>query len=182
MGLSPAPTISQAFNQREIPNPPLSVPIDSHTLARLSTPLTLPPGPPQLTRSQRVFALTTRIDPRSLILKDASEFYLFMEMRAEMQWVSFKMTGPKWVTATLEYNRRLTEKNAKDGRPTIEKSPLALMKKLGEIEPGIIARIAGNNFTCEYLLHSHCMDTQCFNSQAQFGFVLDNALLCSAFG
>jgi hypothetical protein len=59
------------------------------------------------------------------------------------------MTAPKWVAAALEYNRQLTEKNAEDGRPTIEKSLLALMKKLGEIEPGIVARIAGNNFTCE---------------------------------
>jgi hypothetical protein len=84
MGLAPTPTISQAFNQREIPNPPSSAAIDRHTLTWLSTPLTLPPGPPQLTRSQRVFALATRINPRSLILKDASEFYLFMKMRAEM--------------------------------------------------------------------------------------------------
>lgn len=43
--------------------------------------------------------------------------------------------------------------NAPLRRPTFEKNPRALMQLLGDIEPKISARIASNNFVCEYSAH-----------------------------
>lgn len=66
----------------------------------------------RLTKSQRLFSLATQMDVRSLNISGDVEFYLFMEMRAEGQWVSFRMTPPKWVSETSEYNSRMQKRQA----------------------------------------------------------------------
>ena len=124
----------------------------STTLAQKLAPTSvnvfqLPVGPEfeRLTKSQRLFSLATRTDVRSLEISGDTEFFLFMEMRAERQWASFRMTPHKWVTETNEYNARLHKQDAK----AIQKNPRALMDKLIVIEVKIMERIATNNFNCK---------------------------------
>jgi len=127
------------------------------TTANLSDllPLPTPAIEKSLTRSQLLFTIATQIDPRSLLIKGDDEFYLFMEMRAELQWASFNMTSRKWVTATHAYNLRLEESDKKRGiQTTIKKNPQALMDTLGQVEPKIAQRIATNNYMCELMVFS----------------------------
>jgi hypothetical protein len=156
-------------------------------LANLTAPLRLPSGPPKLTRSQRLFSLATEIDIRSLSLKADGEFYLFMDMRSELQWASFHMTSHKWVMATREYNGRLALQNAAAGLPTFEKSPRALMQLLGEIEPQIALRVMSNNFICASLFsytRSCYTDSYIANNSetTQDGYILAETLLCGDIG
>jgi hypothetical protein len=107
----------------------------------------LPVGPEfeKLTRSQRLFSIATQTDVRALNISRDVEFYLFMEMWSERQWVSFRMTPLKWVGETREYNSRLQKQD-----PTmIPKHPRALMDKLIVMEVKILERIATNNFKCK---------------------------------
>ena len=103
-----------------------------------------------LTRSQRLFSLTTNIDPRSLLIQGDSEFYLFMDMRAESKWVSHEMTPKRWVEATADYNKRLVTKQPWSGPSAVLKHPLALSRKLGELEPKLMNRIVEGNYKCKY--------------------------------
>lgn len=104
------------------------------------------------TRSQRLFLLATGISPDSLAIKGHEEFYLFMNMRAEFRWVSYEMTSRKWVEATDEYNRRLVQKC---GTLVPKKNPLALLRKLGEMEQRLIERVLKDDFKCGYCF-VHC--------------------------
>lgn len=78
------------------------------------------------------------------------EFFLFMTMRAERQWASFKMTPLKWVTETKAYNKRLEAANANTNTnvttTTIPKNPRALLEKLLSVETDILERIAKQDF------------------------------------
>jgi hypothetical protein len=128
------------------------VTFSSTTLSQKSAPTSvnvfqLPVDPEfeRLTKSQRLFSLATGTDVRSLEISGDTEFFLFMEMRAEHQWASFRMTPHKWVTETNEYNARLRKQDAK----AIQKNPRALMDKLIVIEVKIMERIVTNNFNCE---------------------------------
>ncbi|KAJ7150810.1 hypothetical protein C8R46DRAFT_1229750 [Mycena filopes] len=69
--------------------------------------------PPKLTRSE-----------------NGAEFYLFVEMRQELQWKASDMTSKKWANAVGEYNVRLARKVP----GAIAKTPRALVNKLGEVE------------------------------------------------
>jgi hypothetical protein len=69
-----------------------------------------------------------------------------MEMRAERQWASFRMTPPKWVVEMREYNSRLQKQEAN----SIAKNPCALMDMLIVMEVKILERIATKNFKCEF--------------------------------
>lgn len=135
----------------------------------------LPVGPEfeRLTKSQRLFSLATQMDVRSLNISSDVEFYLFMEMRAERQWASFRMTPPKWVTETSEYNLRLQKRQAN----SIPKNPRALMDKLILMEMKILERIATKNFKCESSSHV-CELTKLtpFTSEEEFGHILDSRL------
>ncbi|KAH9940973.1 hypothetical protein B0H21DRAFT_697284 [Amylocystis lapponica] len=102
------------------------------------------------TPSQRLFSIATGIHPRSMTISSNDEFYLFMDLRNERKWASFEMSPRKWVIAANEYNARLETFNRSRGTTTIRKTPRALMDKLGEIEPKILARIASGRYTCEY--------------------------------
>lgn len=102
-----------------------------------------------LTKSQRLFTIGTRIDPRSLSISTDVEFYLFMDMRSERGWATFNMSAHKWVTETSEYNRRLTDRNTQLSQSTIPKNPRALLDKLVMIESKVIERLATGNYSCK---------------------------------
>ncbi|EIW64988.1 uncharacterized protein TRAVEDRAFT_159779 [Trametes versicolor FP-101664 SS1] len=103
-----------------------------------------------LTRSQRLFSVATGVDPRSLSFPrnaDAEEYFLFMRLRKEQQWASFRMTPFDWVCAASLYNTELQKLNRERGRALVMKTPRALMEKLGELEPDILGRIATDNYS-----------------------------------
>lgn len=68
------------------------VPRLSESSFKLMQPLP-PPPTAGLTRSQLLFSIGTAMDIRSLAVHGDTEFYLFMDMRAEFQWTSFAMTS-----------------------------------------------------------------------------------------
>lgn len=122
--------------------------------------LPLPDDMSGLTRSQWLFSIATNIHIDSLTIKDANEFFLFMEMRRESKWASFNMTPKRWVLATEEYNTRLAQiLNV----PTlaVKKNPRALMTKLSEIEAIILTRLSTQNFTCKRLIVRLQRDVEC---------------------
>ncbi|KAG2106101.1 hypothetical protein BD769DRAFT_1366791 [Suillus cothurnatus] len=109
------------------------------------------------TRSQRLFSISTGIDPRSLTFQSSDEFYMFMDMQAEFKWLSYQMTSKRWVLATEEYNRRLMKKN---GQSVVPKNPQALLRALGDIEPKLMSKITKNDYTSrrnsESFWRRHC--------------------------
>jgi hypothetical protein len=111
--------------------------------------LPVSPDLQRLTKTQRLFSISTRTDIQSLTILGDIEFFLFMEMRAERGWASFKMTSQRWVTETTEFNLRLEKKNEAENRQTIKKNPRALLDKLLAIEVKVLERIAMNNYKCE---------------------------------
>ena len=115
-------------------------------------PLPLPADKSSLTRSQLIFSLATQTDPCTLKIQRGDEFFLFMDLRKEHQWASFKMTSHKWVLATKAYNLRLQSSCSSKGHSYVAKNPRALMDKLGEVEQMIAQRIATSNYlcTCDY--------------------------------
>ncbi|KAG2113704.1 hypothetical protein DEU56DRAFT_692292, partial [Suillus clintonianus] len=99
-----------------------------------------------MTRSQHFFTIATRIDARAMQITGDTEFHLFMAMREEFKWVSFKMTPRQWVLATETYNLRLEDQNHADGLNTVKKNPQALLRKLGDIEVAVMTRIAKDDY------------------------------------
>ncbi|KAG2335241.1 hypothetical protein BDR05DRAFT_846031, partial [Suillus weaverae] len=83
-----------------------------------------------MSRSQHFFTITTRIDAHAMEISSSVEFHLFMDMRAEFAWISFKMTPKQWAAATETYNNRLEEKNHTNGSKMVKKNPQALLRKL----------------------------------------------------
>lgn len=110
----------------------------------------------KLTRSERLFSVATQVDIRSLTISGDSEFYLFMEMRAERKWASFRMNSHKWVVETDEYNKRLEAKNQQSSLSTVKKNPRALLEKLIAIEAAVLRRLATQNFTCKFTSAALC--------------------------
>lgn len=95
----------------------------------------------------------TQTDARALEIKGDHEYYLFMTMRAERNWLSYKMTPQRWATDTAEYNTRLAAA-AKEGKwDFVEKNPTALVTKLVSMEVKILQRLATGNFKCELPLN-----------------------------
>lgn len=125
-------------------------------------PLPLPADKSSLTRSQLIFSLATQTDPRTLSIQRGDEFFLFMDLRKEHQWASFKMTSRKWVLATKAYNLQLESSCSSKDHPKsyIAKNPRALMDKLSEIEQMIAQRITTGNYlcTCVYYFSFLAMD------------------------
>ncbi|KAI0686377.1 hypothetical protein C8T65DRAFT_591216, partial [Cerioporus squamosus] len=101
-----------------------------------------------LTRSQQMFSLATGLDPRSIAFtrpeKDA--FFLFMELRKELQWATFKMSSRDWVVAATLYNQAVEKKNAAEGKALVRKTPRALLDKLHEVELAIIQRVGKGDY------------------------------------
>ncbi|KAF9032463.1 hypothetical protein BDZ89DRAFT_1063369 [Hymenopellis radicata] len=127
----------------------------SSTSERLSTLQNSLPPPKfspgrnkQLTRSQLLLMHHTNIDPRSLSVSSPSEFYLFMDLRAEHQWASFSMSPAKWKDATRLYNQALQSLSEK---PTsqftfVAKSVKTLMDKLNTVEAQVLRRSQTGDF------------------------------------
>jgi hypothetical protein len=112
--------------------------------------LSLIPRPPGMTRSQHFFTIAMRIDARAMQILGNIKFHLFMDMREEFAWISFKMTPKQWALATETYNTRLEEKNrANNMLNTVKKHPQALLRKLGEIEVVVMNRVVKKDFKCE---------------------------------
>jgi len=145
----------------QLPTPPTTVPSTTITgggislcqptvSPALNSELSPPLPPPGMTRSQHFFTIATRIDARAMQISGDTEFHLFMDMRAEFGWISFKMTPKQWALATETYNTRLEEKDRANGRPeTVKKHPQALLRKLGEIEVMVMNRMVKTDFKCE---------------------------------
>ena len=123
--------------------------VNDMSINLLTRPLPLP-SHSKLTRTQLVFSVATSIDPRMLRINGDTEFYLFMDMRAEFQWTSFAMSSQKWASATHIYNSRLEDAAKKKGVLAIKKNPHALMDKLAEIEQKISERMIKQHFNCKF--------------------------------
>ena len=119
----------------------------SSNISSLTQPLPVPTVT-GLTRSQSLFSILTGINAHALSIKTKDEFFLFMDMREELGWVSYNMTSRRWVLATMNYNSRLEALNSAKNIVTIPKHPRALMEHLGVVETKIASRIARNDFTC----------------------------------
>jgi hypothetical protein len=104
-------------------------PFTSSDISSLTQP---PPVPTMtgLTRSQSLFSTLTGINVHVLSIETSDEFFLFMDMRAELGWVSYNTTSRRWVLATASYNFRLEALNSAKNIVTIPKHPHALMEHL----------------------------------------------------
>lgn len=103
-----------------------------------------------LTRSSRLFSVLTQMDARSLSIAGNDEYYLFMDMRLELRWLSYEMTAIKWTRATNDFNTRLATLNSSKGIiRTVKKHPRALQDKLSEVEKQISGRIKRQDFVCK---------------------------------
>ncbi|THG93316.1 hypothetical protein EW026_g7888 [Hermanssonia centrifuga] len=126
----------------------------------LCVPLPLPPSS-KLTRSQLLFNILTGVDHRALIITGDVEFFLFMDLRKEFQWASFRMTPRGYVEATQLYNEQLERVNRANGHTTVRKNPRALMNKLAEIEPRILQRLATQDFKSRTAGTTSFWETHC---------------------
>lgn len=125
--------------------PPLAT--DIKTLSRrLPAPSgsTLPP-------SSQLFSNLTKVHAGALSIGRGDEYFLFMNMRAERGWASFKMNNVRWAQATCEYNVRLQKKippsQHYDG---MKKHPRALIDKLASVEGVVLRRINTKDYMCTY--------------------------------
>ncbi len=95
-------------------------------------------------------SIITGFDLRSLSFsKDEhhnDEFYLFMDLRKQYQWVTYKMSALAWVQAASLFNTTLENKK---GKSAVRKTPRALMEKLEEVEKVVHHQIKHNDFMCE---------------------------------
>ncbi|KAF8973794.1 hypothetical protein BDZ97DRAFT_1751761 [Flammula alnicola] len=142
---TPGPASSTSGSQAAVTQQALP---PRHLLEMLRRPLPLPSAlrTKGLTRSQLLFSVGTSIDPRALQITGDDEFYLFMDMRAEFQWISFGMTASKWASAAKIFNDRLEVVGKKKNIEIIKKNPRALVDKLNAIEPKISDRILKGNY------------------------------------
>ena len=114
-----------------------------------TTRVPLPPDGAGLTRSQRLFTISTGVHVDSLTIARGDKFFLFMKLRAQHQWASFRMTAPKWVEATKAYNAELELANRSHNRNSTLKNPRALAAMLGTVEATITNRLIAGNYRCE---------------------------------
>ena len=114
-----------------------------------ATRVPLPPDGAGLTRSQRLFTISTGVRVDSLTIARGDEFFLFMKLRAQHQWASFRMTAPKWVEATKAYNAELELANSSHNRNSTLKNPRALVAMLGTVEATMNDRLITGNYQCE---------------------------------
>ncbi|KAG0697389.1 hypothetical protein DFH29DRAFT_878740 [Suillus ampliporus] len=146
------PTATGASTQHQLPTAtPDSTPPDPVAVispAAINSAATLAPilRPPGMTRSQHFFTIATRINAHAMQISGDIEFHLFMDMRVEFTWISFKMTPKQWAVATETYNDRLEEKSRASGLEMVKKKTQALLRKLGEIEVAVMNHVAKNDF------------------------------------
>ncbi|KAJ3474317.1 hypothetical protein NLI96_g12526 [Meripilus lineatus] len=171
---APAPPTSAFFNFT-LPTPPTPVPVagpSNKSLARQVSGRTINndhalPQPLQLPRespSRQLYAKLTGIPISTFKIEHGPEFFLFMEMRANGNWIAHKISPRSWIRLTQEYNDALEVKNTSLGLLTIRKNPRALMEKQGEVEKIILGRLAARNFasssgnTSFWERHCHAVD------------------------
>ncbi|KAI1781716.1 hypothetical protein LXA43DRAFT_907964 [Ganoderma leucocontextum] len=102
-----------------------------------------------LTRSQRMFSIASGgINPRSLSLSsiDYEEFKLFLQLRARYRWTTSTMSPYHWVCAASAYNKGLEQLNESTDVLRPLKTPRALMDKLFQLEPKLIAQIISDDY------------------------------------
>ncbi|KAI1782342.1 hypothetical protein LXA43DRAFT_906053 [Ganoderma leucocontextum] len=102
-----------------------------------------------LTRSQRVFSIASGgVHPSSLSLTsiDYQEFNLFLRLRSRYRWTTSTMSPYHWVCAASVYNKELEQLNETTHTPRPLKTPRALMDKLFQLEPKLIARIISEDY------------------------------------
>jgi hypothetical protein len=109
----------------------------------------LPQDDAGLTRSQRLFTISTGVHVDSLAIGRGDEFFVFMKLRAQHKWASFRMTPLKWVKATKVYNAELESVNRSHNRNTTLKNPRALVAMLGTVEAMVADRLMTGNYKCE---------------------------------
>ncbi len=117
----------------------------------MTAPLALPftPSSSKLTPSERLFHLSTLVNPQALKIGESLEFFTFMDLRASEKWTSFAMTSHMWVKATVRYNTTLADRCRAQGLEVPPpKLPRALVDKLHDVEGQIVKRIATNNYAC----------------------------------
>lgn len=107
-----------------------------------------------LTPSQRVFSISTGLNPLSLAITGGDEFFLFMNLRAQHKWASYSMTPSKWVNAANIYNTDLEQLNRRLGHASWAtcKTPRALMDKLSDVESMVVRCLAAGDYKCEIQL------------------------------
>lgn len=114
----------------------------------LSRRLPAPPGS-TLPPSSQLFSNLTKVHARALAIGRGDEYFLFMDMRAERGWASFKMNNARWAQATQDYNNRLRAKTPPgqhyDG---MKKHPRALIDKLASTEAAVLQRINTKDYMC----------------------------------
>lgn len=118
--------------------------------ARLAELLPLPHNrAPGLTRSQMLFAIATRIDPRSLTIRDDSEYFLPTEPRERHQ----RATTPKDRVKAAEPPDEAPDlhRRTKGLLLPAKKNPRAIMDELNKTEIKVLDRIARQDFACTYL-------------------------------
>jgi hypothetical protein len=109
----------------------------------------LPQDDAGLTRSQRLFTVSTGVHVDSLTIGCGDEFFIFMKLRAQHKWASFRMTPLRWVEATKLYNAELESVNRSHNRNTTLKNPRALVTMLGTVEATVADRLMTGNYKCE---------------------------------
>ena len=100
----------------------------------------------KLTKKQLYFLSSSKTDPRSYTIERGREFFIYMDLREQRQWSSFRMTPKSWQDATRLLNEELREQLSSSAPPKI---PRALVDKLAEVEQRILQRIQTGNHKCE---------------------------------
>jgi hypothetical protein len=85
-----------------------------------------------------------------LLIQGDGEFFLFMDMWAELKWISYEMTPRWWVKVITEYNKCMVTKRLGSGPSVMLKHPLALSRKLSELEPRLMSGILKADYKCKY--------------------------------
>ena len=145
-----------------VPTPAATV-AGSNLSAALPLPA-VPLGSPfhGLSRSARFLKQCTGVNINALQISSDDEFWLFANMRLELQWVTSTMTPRRWVDATEEYNRRLQAKHEGPPETFVPKSARALHEKLKVLEAEIVRRISANDFICTFYFALHSFITTDF--------------------
>ncbi|KAH9957400.1 hypothetical protein BC827DRAFT_1270251 [Russula dissimulans] len=60
---------------------------------------------------QLLFSIYMGLDACALVINGSDKFYLFMDLHARQQWVSYNMNSRKWLAATNEFDSRLEALN-----------------------------------------------------------------------
>ncbi|KAJ7081765.1 hypothetical protein B0H15DRAFT_912554 [Mycena belliarum] len=159
----------QSTSASELNQTKAVTPTDSPEISGLTELLPLPDPAqpnsltPRLTRSQRLFSVLTGTNPKALEISRGHEFFLFVDMREELQWKTSDMTSKKWAEATVSYNERL-------GVSGVAKRPRALSDKLAELERAILSRLITNTFKSqrgdETFWRKHCFSVPLIKIEA----------------